>query len=917
MLRHRFLGRWAELVCRYPWWTLAITGMLTLASVVVSTLYLGFQSDRNELVAHSLEWNKRFLDWQRRFPGTRDLVAVIDTGAGAITPERRDKARQLADQLGAALIASGHVDTNGGGVVWRFDSRAASPRSIRLLPMPAFRDQMIMLASAGAVVQSAGPAQLLDRIEAEFEQGGESAAETQTLRKLTELRTVVHAFGRVLAAPPDRVPHFDEIVDSGVAPRDPWTYLTSANERFYFIRITPRHDEAQLNALAPAIAGIRKVIATANDDHSGLSVGLTGIEVIEADETDTALADTAMASIISFVLILILLVLAYRSIKTPTLAMIALTVGVAWAFGFASVAIGHLQVLSVVFAVMLLGISDAYGVHVVANYELIRRDYPDNKEGFIAAMRKSFEVMGPGIITGSLATAAAFLTTVFTDFRGAAEMGLISGVGIVLCMAAMFSVYPALIRVTKWRHRHVPAPGARWVTFYSDRWIGPFSRHPRLTLIAGAALSLVSLVAITQMRFDYDLMKLQARGAPSVEWARLIVDEGGQSIYSGVSICRDLDQARVRARQFRALPTVNAVGGVGLLFPEDEPAKLELIRATRAAVGLTTGSATGPTTTAPAHPSAGDVFLRLTTLRLKLAAVMFREMPPAIRAELRQLSTDIDGVTAAARTWNTEERGHRLAQLQRAYDQWRGTILTALDDAPLQIDDLPFEIMRPYCANKLGDHRVALEIFPRLADAKTTGIDSALHPAFLPVFMQEVRLVDPAVTGVIAQVHESGSLILRAYVVSGFFGLLIIFGMLWFDFRSITFALMSLVPVAMGFAVTFGIMWLVGMSVNPANIIVLPLMFGIGVDSGVHILHSYRQNPTTRPLGLTQGTGTAITITALTTIVGFAALIPARHRGVASLGFVLTLGLTCTLLACMTVMPAWLELIRPPPPPAD
>jgi uncharacterized protein len=147
------------------------------------------------------------------------------------------------------------------------------------------------------------------------------------------------------------------------------------------------------------------------------------------------------------------------------------------------------------------------------------------------------------------------------------------------------------------------------------------------------------------------------------------------------------------------------------------------------------------------------------------------------------------------------------------------------------------------------------------------------------------------------------------WVSAGLFAAIVLIFMILPTFRrGLHDSLLILVPVAMAFATTFGIMWLVGMQVNAANIIVLPLMFGIGVDSGVHVLNRYRQDPDGQPVGLTQGTGKGITITCLTSVIGFGAMILSSHRGIASLGFVLALGLAMTMLACWTVMPAWLSL---------
>ncbi len=158
------------------------------------------------------------------------------------------------------------------------------------------------------------------------------------------------------------------------------------------------------------------------------------------------------------------------------------------------------------------------------------------------------------------------------------------------------------------------------------------------------------------------------------------------------------------------------------------------------------------------------------------------------------------------------------------------------------------------------------------------------------------------------QIYESGALIWRSYLWAGLYALLAVYVIVAFDFQSFSDAMLSLVPVAVGFALTFAAMYLAGVAINPANIIVLPLMFGIGVDSGVHILHRYRQAPYDQPPGMTAGTGKGITLTSLTTMIGFGALLLARHRGIASLGFVLAVGIGLTLIACWTIMPAWLEL---------
>ncbi|HEX7008539.1 MAG TPA: MMPL family transporter, partial [Phycisphaeraceae bacterium] len=591
--------------------------------------------------------------------------------------------------------------------------------------------------------------------------------------------------------------------------------------------------------------------------------------------------------------------------------IVSLLIGIAWSFGFLTLTIGHLQVISVVFVTMLLGLGVAFGIHIASRYELIRHRYPDTFEGFREALADTLITIGPGIVTGAVTTAAAFCTTMLTDFRGVAEMGAIAGAGILLCLIAMTSVFPALLRIFKPNHKHLVRMEHRFIHIFEERWVMPFAHHPRWTLAGTMVVAGLSLAAITQMRFDYNLLELLPTGVDSVEWYRRIEAQGEQSVWSSVSIAPSLEEARERAQRFRALGTVGMVRGIGELFPEDEPEKLAAMAPVRA--GLADALEQALAEEAPATQTAGpatqpDLVTQLTGLRL-LFGLVRGQIPPELGPQLASLEQSLDRFLQAAAALAPDERAARLQALQRDYQTWRREVARQiagmLDPSPLQPNDLPPRLLSPYIAtDENGQTLYALEIHPALP----AGVEDVLDPRFLGRFIQELKRVDPAITGVVVQIYESGELIWKSYLQAGIYALIAVFVLVWFDFQSLRDALLSLAPVAAGFAVTFAVMYLVGMQINPANIVVLPLMFGIGVDAGVHILHRYRQDPTHRPLGLTAGTGKGITLTSYTTMVGFGSLLIAHHRGIAGLGFVLMTGIGLTLLACWTLMPAWLEL---------
>ncbi len=944
-LRYRMLGWWAGFVSRRPRWVLFAATAVALASVSVTYRHLTFQSDRNRLIDEDLTWNERYIEWVDNFVGKDDLTIVVDTFEhGLPSPKHRLRAEHLVDELAAELKRqAAHVHA----VVRGFDASRVGPRALRTSNWDQFQTRVRQIEQAEPLLASSGPLELFEYIESQFKLPTVAPTGSAQPRSIEQLTRVIDAFYQVIQKDPQDRDDLRSIVAKSFVQAPRWRYLQSQPDgRLLFIRITPQVEASKINALSESIESIRSVMKTIGSAYPEVAFGLTGLEVVEADETEAVARDSIVASLVAFVIIGVLLVIAFHSWRTPLLVLLSLLYGIAWTFGYLTLVVGHLQVISVVVCAILLGLGIAYGIHLASCFELVRHNHSDSPAGFEAALRDSFARVGPGIITGALTTAAAFVTTVFTEFKGVAEMGLIAAGGIMLCLLAMFSVFPALLRLVKPKHKHIRPMTSRLFHFFEERWVGPFVRRPRLTVIVAVVVTLMSLVAITQIEFDYNLLRLQPRGIESVDWQQRVARYGGRSIYSAVCIVSNLEEGRALSEALREKQTVKDVGGAALLFPEDDAAKCDRLTQARKRLRPLLDRALLPDALHPTDrvTTPDEMLARLDSLRATVETrksfVMFM---PKLWPLYQDLALAVNRLVAAARSLPPQALPLRLARLHQEYDAWRwqmaAEIEAALDTDPLQFEDLPADLMRPY-RDQRG--RLALEVYP---DNERVGFDSPLDPQFMPMFINDVRRSietvspplpafrkdrdaarrarreaasadseraapsksRPILTGPMVQFYQSGQLILRSYRMAGLFALLVVLLLAWADFHRLEDAGLALLPVGIGFAVTFGVMWALGMSVNPANIIVLPLMFGIGVDSGIHVLHRYRQDSKTRPLGLTAGTGKGIMITSLTTMIGFGALMLARHRGIFSLGFVMTLGIGLNLVACLIVMPACLQ----------
>ena len=895
-VKRRVLERWAGAVTARPWGTLGVALALGLASVVYALASLGFQPDRNDLVSRDLDWNARFIDWRSSFVGTRDLYVVIDSRG------HPELAEPLTDWLGRALDGAKWIER----AVWKVDSADASPSAIRLLPPEAFQAELERIAEAGPLLESPTLGAFVATIASQLQEQaaatgpGRGYQSAETIQSLNDLAATLDRFTRRIETPADEA--------APLAPPEPTRtqYLRSPNGRLLLIRLTPRLATGHLEEVAPAIEEARGLIAGAREMFPEFNMGLTGLDVIDHDETTAATTDSAIASAAAAVLIAGVLIVAFRGWVVPVLLMAALGIGVAWSFGFATLAVGHLQVISVIFTAILLGLGVSFGIHLAARYELVRSRYPAGREGARAAVADAVSTMGPGLLTGAVTTSAAFSTTLFTDFNGVAEMGLIAGGGVLLCLGVMLTAFPAMLVLFREKaHTGRGADASSTARPFAPLRTGVASgitRRPGRTLVVAAVLTAMAGGVASRIGFSYDLLALLPTGMESIEWQKRLQIVGDRPIYTATSLTDSLEGAKQRAEAFRDLPRVAKVEGVGLLFTADETTKLQRMAEVRDLLF------------SPPHDSIEtdqassiDIITRLRGLRL-LAGASRSRVPEAVTPAFDELIASIDRFLRTANALPPEVAPQRLAALNEAYIGWRRDIQqrveAALDPRPLTPADLPGDLLRPFVSD---DGRFALEVYPRVPDR----IEHPIEQAFLTDFIEELRTVDPKVTGVIVQIYESATLIRVSYAWAGLYAMLAVTLLVAFDFRSARDALLCLLPVGLAFVFTFAVLVLSGSAINPANIVVLPLLFGIGVDSGVHVVHRFRAHPDESPPGLTAGTGMAITVTSLVTIIGFGSLALARHRGVASLGLTLAVGVAVTLLACWTVMPALLALRQP------
>tara|TARA_B100001964_G_scaffold88776_1_gene99854 strand:+ start:175 stop:2919 length:2745 start_codon:yes stop_codon:yes gene_type:complete len=657
-------------------------------------------------------------------------------------------------------------------------------------------------------------------------------------------------------------------------------YLVSGDEKLMFILIVPNEDNKEATAIPESIGFLRDLIEETRSEFPSIEVGLTGEDVIAADEMDTTQVDVKKASQIALVGIALLFILAYRGVVKPLLAIFALVVALCWSMGWTTLVVGHLNILTIVFTTILIGLGIDFGIHILERYKEERTAGGD----VLQALQKTVQGTGRGNFAGAVTTAMAFGGMILTDFVGIAELGKISGGGILLCMISMILLLPALITVEEkiTKPLYLPKQSDR-----KGRWLEKFFENYRAIIFVSMALFILSLLSLRTVAFDYNILNLQAHGTEAVKYEMKVIETAGRSAWSVAVLADSLEETRRKHNALEKMSTVGNVESIISTLPEDQEKKIEYIKGLAPLLNnLEIEPGVEPVSQSSLIKTMKRVRFKLQGKADKGGVATARKLVQSFLDE----SEKVDNGTAEKRLNSFSEK---------LFADYRGKIADLkmnVSATPVRVEDMPENLRERYISR---NEVYLINVYPSV---DVWDIDQRTE------FVKQLKQVDPNVTGNAIHMFESTRLMKDGYVYGGIYAMVAIFIYLLFSFGALRAALVVLLPVAVGSAWTVGIMGLINVSFNLANLVILPLIIGIGVVNGVHIVHRYREETDKSVNVLSRSTGQGVVLSSLTTMIGFGSLMVADHQGVHSLGLVLSLGVGCCLIASITVLPSILKL---------
>ena len=862
----RLIRRLVAVCVRFPKATLAIGLAITAGALFLSCTQLSFQTSRAELINPKSEFNRRWLNYTEEFGDKEDVVVVVEgQSRTAIAP--------ALDELAESIAAEPKLFQD---VLHRYDLTKVGSKGLHYLDLKQLAEIEGFLRKAEPILRGDW-AQLnvgnlagwmeagLERVSPEMRQQAVTAMQMELGRTAEGLAAAMGPAGSYKSPWPDIAAAAATIESLGS------NYMITDDGRLGFVILKfAQNDTASLAQNSTAVDRLRDIIATAQKRHSSAKIGLTGLPVIENDEMRSSQSSSTFATILSFVGVFAVILLGFGGARHASLTMVVLAIGTIWACGGAALLVGHLNLLSISFGTILFGLGIDYGIAYLSGYLTLRPRCADTAAALIAAA----EEHGPAILAATVTSAAAFFMVALTDFLGIAQLGIIAGTGLLLCWLAMMTILPALFLLVDRHRAHVAMPAPLEL----GNILQPLLRRPYVTTAGLLFVTLGLAVGTRHLWYDYNLMNLQADGLESVELEHKLLQETNLSASFAVSIANTPEELLARKKQFLKLPTVERVEEISSLFPAYGAEKQPVIdRVHQQVAHLPEG-----VPQIPVVPQA-----KMEQLLARAQGML------ALAPDGEALSTRLELLREAVRCLPGEEYLQRMTNYQQAMATDLLGRLQALqavsNPEPPSLRDLPAGLTARF-VGKTGKHVQKIYANVNLWDM-----------AGMERFVNEVRSVDLDATGNPMQIYEASRQMRQSYERAAWYTIFAVVPIVLFHFRKPGHALLALVPMGLGLVQMLGLMGTLDITLNPANMIVLPFLLGMGMDNGVHIIDDYcRQKGRYRTM--TNATALTVLVNSLTTMVGFASLMIATHKGLQSLGRVLTIGMSCCLI-CTLLMP--------------
>ena len=837
---------------QYAWPVIGLAVLLAVASSWYAATHFSMTTDMNRLISTDIPWRQREAAFDTAFPQFQLTVAVIDAPTQELVAEatdalvqrlsqQKDLFRSIQQPQGGAFFAqNGFLFETNDDLELQLKMLTRAQRLVQILASDPSLHGVVQALQFGLIGV----------------QGGRITLDDMTW----PLTLGANAVEKVNAGKPASFSWHDLVQDRASTP----------NELRRFLNIQAVLDYSELEPGQKASGAIRKAAADLNfASKYQARVRLTGPEPMADEEFATIKENAGLNATVTIAIVLFILWMALRWVRIIFAVFVSLVVGLSITAAVGLLMVGTLNLISVYFAVLFVGLGVDFGIQFSVRYRAERHDVDDLRVALLQAGRRA----GAPLTLAALATAAGFLSFLPTAYKGVSELGLIAGIGMLIAFFTSITLLPALLSLLK--PPSEPDQLGYAVLARVDQFL---ERHRTEILIATGFVVVAGLPLLYWLQFDFNPMNLRNNKTDSVAtYLELKNDpENGANDIGVLELT--LVEADQMAVKLRALPQVARVVTLSSFIPDQQDKKLSLVKDAAKAL---------------------DAFLNPRRPATAISEGQTITMINSMADALNRLAGNANG-TGAVAARRLAAAMSALAKADQATQQRAEVVFvqplkTTLDDLRnlltaqrISLDNIPPDLERDWMT---PDGHARVDVAPK-GDSNDNKV--------LRQFANAVLAVAPDATEGPISILEARQTVVTAFIEAGACALFSIAIILWLTLRRLSDVLLTLVPLLLAGVVTLEICVLVGLPLNFANVIALPLLLGVGVAFKIYYIMAWREGQT----NLLQSVLTrAVTFSALTTATAFGSLWFSSHPGTSSMGKLLAISLMTTMAAAAVFQP--------------
>ena len=843
--------------CQRPWLILGASVLLCAIAVFFITGHFRMTSDTAQLFSDKVSWRRHEIAMSAAFPQNQDTIVVVIDGA---TPELGEgAAASLADRLAPQHAVFATVRRPDGGPFFTREGLLFLSTS----RVQATTDQLVsaqpFLGPLAADPSLRGVAGAISTLAVGVRQGQTDLASVNK-----PVRALADALQAVAAGKPTFFSWQKMLGGDGEGLKQPTRR---------FIIVQPKLDHGALMPGGDASDVIRQTARSLQlDPQHGVRVRLTG-SVPLSDEEFGSLKDGAVPVLSTMMLaVIVMLWLATRSAKLVVAILVTTIIGLVLTMATGLAAVGRLNLISVAFIPLFVGLAVDFGIQFSVRFRSERLVHEDPQTALVAAGGS----IGRSLFLAACAITLGFFAFLPTPYIGVSELGIISGLGMVIGLTLSLTLLPALIILLKPKRQLGEVGSSKMAPL--DRFL---IEKRKLVLWAFAASTVVSIAMLPLVRFDFNPLHLRNVHGEAMSTLLDIMHDPAQTPNTIDVLTPSLPAAQALAGRLSKLPQVAQTLTLASFVPDDQTPKLAAISDAQLLLDPTLNPFE-----MQAAPSDADTArtLRQTAADLRTAA---GPGTAAGAADALRLAGALQSLADGAPAGRARAEATLIPPLKIMLDQVRNLLLAE----PVTLQSLPADLRRDWIT---AGGRARVQVSP-------AGDSNDNH--VLKRFSKAVLAVAPDASGPPISIQAASNTVSGAFIEAGVLSLVVISALLLLALRSLREVAFTLAPIVLAGFLTLSTCVLIGQPINFANIIAFPLLFGVGVAFHIYFVMAWRGGATDL---LQSSLARGVFFSALTTGTAFGSVMLSSHPGTASMGKILMISLVWTLVAALIFEPALL-----------